>query len=97
MGYNKVRWISDRPPQNQKFVSRKRHSQTYPQKYHQNKQAILHSVEHSGKEVGRSRFVKNYDIVLPWGELAYGYDFLFNLEKGKIDKGTPNSKSEICK
>ena len=50
-----------------------------------------------GKEVGRSRFLKNYDIVLPWGELAYGYDFLFNLEKGKIDKGTPNSKSEICK
>ena len=50
-----------------------------------------------GKEVSRSRFLKNYDIVLPWGELAYGYDFLFNLEKGKIDKGTPNSKSEICK
>ncbi len=49
------------------------------------------------KEVSRSRFLKNYDIVLPWGELAYGYDFLFNLEKGKIDKGTPNSKSEICK
>ena len=49
------------------------------------------------KEVGRSRFVKNYDIVLPWGELAHRYDFLFNLEKGKIDTRMPTSKSEICK
>ena len=36
-----------------------------------------------GKEVSRSRFVKNYDIVLPWGELAYRYDFLFNTKKKK--------------
>ena len=35
------------------------------------------------KEVSRSRFLKNYDIVSPWGELAYGYDFLFNTKKKK--------------
>ncbi|MCL2936747.1 MAG: hypothetical protein MGU50_09300 [Trichodesmium sp. MAG_R02] len=37
--------MDKRAPQNLKFISRKRHSQTYPQKYHQNKQAILHSVK----------------------------------------------------
>ena len=46
------------------------------------------------KEVSRSRFLKNYDIVLPWGELAYGYDFLFNLEKEEWISA-PTSKSEI--
>ena len=41
----KKRGMDKRAPQNLKFISRKRHSQTYPQKYHQNKQAILHSVK----------------------------------------------------
>ena len=45
--------------------------------------------------MSRSRFVKNYDIVLPWGELAYRYDFLFNTKKKEGWISPPASKSEI--
>ena len=48
-----------------------------------------------GKKVSRSRFLKNYDIVLPWGELAHRYDFLFNTKKKEGWISPPASKSEI--
>ena len=156
--------MDKRAPQNLKFISRKRHSQTYPQKYHQNKQAILQSVELLEKRQGACTFSKiviqfNHEGGLPmgmifystqkkekqiiaptskseicqqkktsrrwkqicilWntrkkkvadctfskimiqlnhkGELAHGYDFLFNVEKRRISKRSPTLKSETCK